>query len=677
MNEKQLRYEMVRILSILVLLTILLTTTAAVAASVTLRWDPVDSAPEGYRLFARKSTQAFNYSQPDWEGTAVTGIINHLDDQTEYFFVVRAYDGSLMSSDSNEVHYVPPKPFNPPPDTTPPSWDGATAGIGLASDTATGGSVTVEFDTAQDVEDGSNLKFNVYYAASGYWNNADWTGNSMVADATVGPGSTFTHAVTLSGLTDGVRYTFGVRVEDQSGNEDANTRTLTATPTVSKQESNAPYQQDPGPDGVVSIGVENLDANVSRGGHDWVPVYPSGYSGSGAMQAQPNTGAMNDTGYVTTSPRLDYAVNFVHTGMHYVWVRGLGADRGADSVHVGLDGHASATSDRMSNFTPVLTWSNDTKDQAVARVYVATTGIHTVNVWMREDGFVIDKLVLSDNPGFRPTGEGPVVSPRGSALGFNPNVLTFNIEEGGATASQPIYLGASDSSAVIYTITDDAPWLIVSPPSGTTPEAITVSIDATGLTAGTYTATVTASAAGYTDDSVNVTLTVTGSNAPYQQDPGPDGVVSIEVENYDAMVSRGGHDWVPVYPSGYSGSGAMQAQPNTGAMNDTGYVTTSPRLDYAVNFVHTGMHYVWVRGLGADRGADSVHVGLDGRASTTSDRMSNFTPAWRWSNDTKDQAVARVYVSTAGIHTVNVWMREDGFVIDTLVLSVKAGFTPH
>ena len=402
MNAKKSLYETVRILSILVLLYVLLSTTTAVAASVTLRWDRVDPAPEGYRLFARKSTQAFNYSQPNWVGTAATGTINDLEDQTEYYFVVRAYDGGLMSSDSNEVHYIPPLSFNPPADITPPSWDGATAGIGLASDTATGGSVTVEFDTAHDVADGTNLKFNVYYAASGYWNQADWTGNSVIADATVGAGSTFTHAVTLSGLTDGVRYTFGVRVEDQSGNEDSNSRTLTATPTVSAKGNNTPYQQDPGPDGLVSIAVENYDAKVSRGGHDWVPVYPAGYSGSGAMQAQPNTGAMIDSGYVSTSPRLDYTVNFVHTGIHYVWVRGLGANKGADSVHVGLDGHASATSDRMSNFTPVWRWSNDTKDQAVARVYVATAGIHTVNVWMREDGFVIDKLALTVKADFTP-----------------------------------------------------------------------------------------------------------------------------------------------------------------------------------------------------------------------------------------------------------------------------------
>jgi hypothetical protein len=50
-------------------------------------------------------------------------------------------------------------------------------------------------------------------------------------DVTPSAGSTYVHAFTVTGLSDDVNYTFGVRVEDQSGNEDTNTNTLTATPT--------------------------------------------------------------------------------------------------------------------------------------------------------------------------------------------------------------------------------------------------------------------------------------------------------------------------------------------------------------------------------------------------------------------------------------------------------------
>jgi hypothetical protein len=108
-----------------------------------------------------------------------------------------------------------------PADTEPPIWD-TTTGIVSALDTGTGGSVTVSFGAAADAVDGANVNYNVYYAPSSSW-NTDWSLNNVVV-ATAGP-------VTISGLSNDVQYTFGVRVADQNGNEDGNTNILAATPT--------------------------------------------------------------------------------------------------------------------------------------------------------------------------------------------------------------------------------------------------------------------------------------------------------------------------------------------------------------------------------------------------------------------------------------------------------------
>ena len=274
--------------------------------------------------------------------------------------------------------------------------------------------------------------------------------------------------------------------------------------------SNDPYQQDPGVDGIVSIEAENIDLNISQGAHDWVlQDVPAGYSGSGAMLASPNIGTNNNTGYVANSPRLDFVVNFVQTGIHYVWIRGIGNTPADDSVHVGLDGIGLTTSDKLSGFNSNWTWSKDTMDGPVATVNVTTTGVHTVNVWMREDGFIVDKLVLTVSSGYIPTGSGPAESPRGNSLVFIPDVLTFTVEEGGTTPSQTTDLDTSDSSVASYTITDDVAWLTVTPTSGSTLDTLIVSINASGLSLGTYTGTITATAGGYADDTIEVTLTVT------------------------------------------------------------------------------------------------------------------------------------------------------------------------
>jgi hypothetical protein len=109
---------------------------------------------------------------------------------------------------------------------------------------------------------------------------------------------------------------------------------------------------------------------------------------------------------------MDYRVNFRRTGTHYVWVRGIGASGNDDSCHVGLDGAAVSTADKITGFTTNWGWSRATADGPVATLNVTNTGIHTVNVWMREDGFVIDKIAISTNSTYTPTGLGPPASER-------------------------------------------------------------------------------------------------------------------------------------------------------------------------------------------------------------------------------------------------------------------------
>jgi hypothetical protein len=119
-----------------------------------------------------------------------------------------------------------------------------------------------------------------------------------------------------------------------------------------------------------------------------------------------------DTGYVTTSPRIDFRINIVKTGVHYVWIRGRGLTGSDDSVHVGLDGAAVATADRISSFGTGYSWTRNTMDGVVATINVTTPGLHTLNLWMREDGTVVDKVILTTNAGFTPTGTGPAESPQ-------------------------------------------------------------------------------------------------------------------------------------------------------------------------------------------------------------------------------------------------------------------------
>ena len=77
----------------------------AVALDVTLIWGS-NSEPDlaGYRVYLRAEGETFDYDQPEWEGPETNCTIQDLDDDTHYYFVVRAFDGSgNESGDSNEI----------------------------------------------------------------------------------------------------------------------------------------------------------------------------------------------------------------------------------------------------------------------------------------------------------------------------------------------------------------------------------------------------------------------------------------------------------------------------------------------------------------------------------------------------------------------------------------------
>ena len=92
---------MIKILAVLIAIT-----GVAYGATVRVSWDANDPAPEGYRVFIRFEDDAYDYTQPAWQGAKTNAVLDGpLFGQTHYY-VVRAYDGNLESVDSNEVSYT-------------------------------------------------------------------------------------------------------------------------------------------------------------------------------------------------------------------------------------------------------------------------------------------------------------------------------------------------------------------------------------------------------------------------------------------------------------------------------------------------------------------------------------------------------------------------------------------
>ena len=272
------------------------------------------------------------------------------------------------------------------------------------------------------------------------------------------------------------------------------------------------------------VTVEAEDGVIVNRTQTWTPqTSAAGFSGSAYVTALPNSGLNQDANYATTAPEVQFRVKFNTTGTYYVWIRGYTPTPADDSINVGIDGTAPDSASRLSMFpntTPAWAWSNQKMDN-VGRVTlnVTTAGVHVVNVWMREDGFSFDKIVLATASSFTPTGLGPAESPTDSGLpvlNLSTSNLSFSAATGGSPASQTVTVSNLGAGSLAWTAQSNQPWLAVSPASGTDSAALTLAVNASGLAAGNYTGTVTVAAAGATGSpkTINVTLSVTAVVAP-------------------------------------------------------------------------------------------------------------------------------------------------------------------
>lgn len=151
------------------------------------------------------------------------------------------------------------------------------------------------------------------------------------------------------------------------------------------------------------------------------------------------------------------------------------------------------------------------------------------------------------------------------------------------------------------------------------------------------------------------------------------GRVVVEAEQYDSRTTASGHSWQKV-AGGVDG--AMKVLPDNGARIDSNIAGTSPRLNYRINFPYAGEYMIFIRGqavAGNVGESDSLHVGVDGIVQSGVDRFGGFGPGFDWQSETMDQPgtdfETRINVPTAGEHTVNLYMREDGLTIDRFFIS--------
>ena len=157
------------------------------------------------------------------------------------------------------------------------------------------------------------------------------------------------------------------------------------------------------------------------------------------------------------------------------------------------------------------------------------------------------------------------------------------------------------------------------------------------------------------------------------------GLLVVDATAFQANQPKGKHSWQLQKDAEATGGTAMAALRDLHVTLDRQIEKTSPRLDYRVQFVKAGTHYVWVHGQAAaqqSRNGDSLHIGLNGRVASSAKRITGFTQHYDWVNQTMARRVATLKIPKPGVYTLNVWMREDGTQFDALALTTDVRFVP-
>lgn len=149
---------------------------------------------------------------------------------------------------------------------------------------------------------------------------------------------------------------------------------------------------------------EKTDGNGVLAGHSWVDLTGGGSMGDGYVQVLPDQNA-STSGIEENFPRLRYPVRFLTAGQYYLWVKGWGDDANADSVHYGLDGQCISTGYDDCAAVPragAFRWQSSSGSGIRPVITVNSPRLHYVDIWMREDGCKVDRLLVTRQEGYSP-----------------------------------------------------------------------------------------------------------------------------------------------------------------------------------------------------------------------------------------------------------------------------------
>ena len=382
----------------------------------------------------------------------------------------------------------------------------------------------------------------------------------------------------------------------------------------------------------------------------------------------------------TRSPRDEYRLDYqfdVPQGVETVYVFAevdVNASNGDDSFWVGMNGEDECKWNGMKNlgdgWKRAWVYHQNVDDQ---HAFDVSVGQNVLNLYPRENGSFMNWMVVTTDPdfdienyAFGSGGTDTTQAPNPPVISIAPEALNFVATEGDQNpAAQAVTVSNSGEGTLTWAALEspDAGWLLLTNTSGGAGDAVTASIDISGLAAGTYETDIRISDPEASNSPVDVPVTLTVQAAQ----SGSDILAEVEAEESESLPLWDA--WVEVWEGGEP---CLKTVANS---------TSAPNDDYRLDYQFTvpqgvGTVYVFaevdVNGSGDD---DSFWIGMNGDDVCKWNGLSTIGDGWKraWVYH-QNVDTQHAFAVSAGENVLNVYARENGSFLNWLVVTTDPNF---
>ncbi len=158
------------------------------------------------------------------------------------------------------------------------------------------------------------------------------------------------------------------------------------------------------------------------------------------------------------------------------------------------------------------------------------------------------------------------------------------------------------------------------------------------------------------------------------------GMVVMEAEHHTTSTpnTSTGDVWIPQHVTlNNTVAEAMQPLPDNGDKITVDIQSQNAGLHYPIYVTTTGTYYIWIR-MAPQVGGGTLYAGTTTSASLIGyTRVDASADDWIWHNRKNEGRRAQVNITETGEQLIELWMREDGLIVDRLLLTTDASYTPE